>query len=171
MEHGTCLSCLARRKKCTRTSKAVMCGGESESAWFPPWPPYGGSKEWKAMIGTLIGTCTTTLQKATSMPSVHVCPLRVPDELPNRSARAREGKMGSVVVEWAPPLLAAAPCPFRGAAMDLHQQSGVCICIPGCWCWRCKVAVGLLAGLSLRLFFSTPGGAMFPVDHGGSMCW
>jgi hypothetical protein len=34
-----------------------------------------------------------------------------------------------------------------------------------------QVAVGLLAGLSLRLFFSTPGGAMFPVDHGGSMCW
>lgn len=91
MEHGTCLSSLARRKKCTHTGKEAMCAGESESAWFPPWPPYGVSKEWKA----LIGTCTTTLQKATSIPSVHVCPLRVPDELPNRSARAREGK-------WAP---------------------------------------------------------------------
>jgi hypothetical protein len=32
--------------------------------------------------------------------------------------------MGSVVVEWAPPLLAAAPCPFRGAAMDLHNSQG-----------------------------------------------
>jgi hypothetical protein len=135
MEHGTCLSSLARRKECTRTGKEAMCAGESESACFPPWPPYGVSKEWKA----LIGTCTTTLQKSNEHPLRPRLPTPRARQPPKPLSESERGQMGSVVVEWAPPLLAAAPCPFRGAAMDLHQQSGVCICIPGCCCWRCSL--------------------------------
>jgi hypothetical protein len=73
----------------------------------------------------MTGCCARTMceylwhltgQRADNGPSVHVCPLRVPDKLPNRKW-ARRCRMG-------PPLLAAAPCPFRGAMGHRARFSG-----------------------------------------------
>jgi hypothetical protein len=106
----------------------------------------------------LIGTCTTTNAKSNE----HVLRPRLPTprarRAPKRLIEGERWQMGSVVVEWAPPSPAATPCPFRGAAMELthlHQQLGVCICIPGCWCWRCICSRSACGTWFEALFFHT----------------